>query len=82
GQVNVPVNAALVQQSQGEFSLQVFNPPNLTLPQAESEPVPSDAQLEGIALHALLERLTNQVQAWPVVVPEAEAIAAWLPCAS
>lgn len=82
GQVNVPVNAALVQQSQGEFSLQVFNPPNLTLPRAEPEPVPSDAQLEGIALHALLERLTNQVQAWPVVVPEAEAIAAWLPCAS
>ncbi|MFD2271187.1 PD-(D/E)XK nuclease family protein [Undibacterium arcticum] len=36
---------------------------------------------EGIALHALLERLT-QGRAWPVAVPDAATIARWLPCAA
>ncbi|MCU6432775.1 UvrD-helicase domain-containing protein [Undibacterium sp. Jales W-56] len=70
----------LLVQTQGEFSLPLFNPPDLALPDGEVMPAATDAQLEGIALHALMERLTNQVQAWPIRVPEPESIAAWLPC--
>ena len=39
-------------------------------------------QLEGIALHALMERLSNQVLSWPVQIPEIDAIAGWLPCSA
>ncbi|MDO8179181.1 MAG: UvrD-helicase domain-containing protein [Undibacterium sp.] len=64
------------------FVMPLFNPPNLCLPAIEPIPETSPEQIEGIALHALMERLTNQVQSWPVQVPDVETIASWLPCAS
>jgi ATP-dependent helicase/nuclease subunit A len=64
------------------FVMPVFNPPKLGLPAAEIIPEASKEQLEGIALHALMERLTNQQHIWPVPIPDVEAIAAWLPCSS
>lgn len=64
------------------FAMALFSPPDLRLPAPELIAESSPEQLEGIALHALMERLTNQVQSWPVQIPEVEAIAAWLPCSS
>lgn len=63
------------------FELASFNPPLLALP-AEETAAPSEQQLEGIALHALLERLSNNASAWPFVMPATETIAGWLPCSS
>ncbi|MDB5992789.1 MAG: putative exonuclease, partial [Herbaspirillum sp.] len=72
-----------------QFSLPVFAPPLLPaavapdrtgadddLPQAAR----ADAIAEGVALHGLLERLCQQTQ-WPLTIPDAAAIARWLPCA-
>jgi ATP-dependent helicase/nuclease subunit A len=68
-------------QADPAFDLAVFAPslmaPAVTAVQA---PLPATAAIdEGIALHALLERVTG-AQAWPVDVPDAEAIAHWLAC--
>lgn len=71
------------------FDLSFFNPPLLPREQVESIAPQTDAQIEGIALHTLLERLTyqvayqetHQVKPWPVDVPTPDAIASWLPCA-
>jgi ATP-dependent helicase/nuclease subunit A len=62
------------------FTLPIFEPPLLA-------PVAPDvaAQMtggvidEGVALHALLERLTH-LHEWPVAVPDAELVARWLSC--
>lgn len=66
-----------------EFSLPVFNPPPFAATKAAaSVPVArfrSDAIDEGIALHAVLERLT-QPHDWPIRMPDASVIARWLPC--
>ena len=43
--------------------------------------VNNDAIDEGIALHALLERLTQHGH-WPINVPDVATIARWLPCTS
>ena len=64
------------------FEMPLFLPPDLRLPAIESAAESSPEQLEGIALHTLMERLTNQIQSWPVQIPDADAIAAWLPCSS
>lgn len=63
----------------GDFDLPVFNP--LAVPALSGLPTrfSSDAIDEGVALHALLERITH-LRTWPVVVPEADAIARWLQC--
>ncbi|KIF80408.1 ATP-dependent exonuclease [Noviherbaspirillum autotrophicum] len=61
-----------------EFSLPIFNPVALP-PAACSPPAHNDAIDEGIALHALLERLTPGVN-WPPQVPDAERMARWLNC--
>jgi len=44
-------------------------------------PFSNDAIDEGIALHALLERLTQHGH-WPINVPDAATIAHWLPCSA
>ncbi|CAN5167285.1 double-strand break repair helicase AddA [soil metagenome] len=66
------------------FMLPIFSPPSL--PNGATA-LPTDplsrtslASDEGIALHLLLERLT-QSHVWPISVPDAELIARWLPCA-
>ncbi|WMW82115.1 UvrD-helicase domain-containing protein [Undibacterium cyanobacteriorum] len=45
---------------------------------------PSEAQVEGIALHALMERMTANpaTASWSEIMPSAEVIAQWLPCPS
>jgi len=66
-----------------DFALPIFELLPLPALQAPSpEPAPSsrsDAIAEGIALHALLERLT-QAHVWPIRAPDAATIARWLPC--
>ncbi|MDB5764493.1 MAG: ATP-dependent exonuclease [Herminiimonas sp.] len=72
-------NAAVLAQEAG-FSLHIFDPPVLAAHAADAAAtLNTDAIDEGIALHAVLERLT-QARDWPVSVPEAAAIARWLPC--
>ncbi|HJV81718.1 UvrD-helicase domain-containing protein [Noviherbaspirillum sp.] len=61
-----------------EFSIPVFNPPLLGERKEAAAPQ-SIAIDEGIALHALLERLTN-LSKWPICVPDAIQIARWLRC--
>lgn len=61
------------------FSLPVFNPSVLmAIPELPKIPC-NDAIDEGVALHALLERLTH-LHSWPIRMPDAEAVARWLQC--
>jgi ATP-dependent helicase/nuclease subunit A len=66
-----------------DFSLALFAPqamPGATPP--EPEPAFSSAAIdEGIALHALLERLTDS-GAWPIAVPDPGSVARWLGCSA
>lgn len=66
---------------ESEFSLAIFNPPVLALAAVNvaDGPLRTDAIDEGVALHALLERLTHSPD-WPVIVPDIESISRWLPC--
>jgi len=68
-----------------DFTLPIFDPPALPGETTEAAmPTASfrDAAIdEGVALHALLERLT-QGHAWPVKVPDVDVIANWLSCPS
>jgi ATP-dependent helicase/nuclease subunit A len=62
------------------FQQEIFDPPQLPPPPAVvAAAFDSQAIAEGIALHGLLERVTQHGQ-WPVVLPSAETIARWLPC--
>ena len=68
------------------FAMPIFEPMPLAAPSPTPAPAPdipesfrSDAIAEGIALHAVLERLT-QAHAWPIDAPDAATIARWLPC--
>jgi ATP-dependent helicase/nuclease subunit A len=79
--VEVPENAAeILQQVQEEFELAVFDPPCLAPAQPRAAEQASPEQLEGTALHALMERLTHPAAAWPIQVPAAAAVAEWLRC--
>jgi ATP-dependent helicase/nuclease subunit A len=75
---------------QMSYALPVFDPPLLPaaiaadLPQRDRpEDAPdgarADAIAEGVALHGLLERVLQRAQ-WPVAMPDAAAVARWLPC--
>jgi ATP-dependent helicase/nuclease subunit A len=76
-----PKQGAQSGLEQQQFVFQLFNPPNLALPKPTPTPESSLEQIEGIALHTLMERLTNRVEVWPIRIPSAEIIASWLPCA-
>ncbi|MBX9901836.1 MAG: UvrD-helicase domain-containing protein [Burkholderiaceae bacterium] len=71
-----------------EIELDLFSPPDLSLGAAETlleraSALPlSQEQIEGIALHSLMERLTGPVSIWPIAMPDVESIAAWLPCSN
>lgn len=65
---------------QDTISLNIFAPPDLHLPAVEMPEPSSQEQVEGIAMHALMERMSHQIDQWPVTMPKAEVIAAWLPC--
>jgi len=61
-----------------QFELRCFVAPDLALPVAPASiSLSNEAQLEGLALHSLMERLTTD---WPVVIPPAAHIAHWLSC--
>lgn len=60
------------------FVLPLFDPVAQPLPPAP-ESDSNDAIEEGVALHALLERMTY-THRWPPVLPDDAAIARWLPC--
>ncbi|HEV7618886.1 MAG TPA: UvrD-helicase domain-containing protein [Burkholderiaceae bacterium] len=65
---------------ESEFSLAIFNPPALAPAAGDiADRLRTDAIDEGVALHALLERLTQSLD-WPVIVPDIESISRWLPC--
>ena len=61
------------------FDCAIFEPPRLAVPAVVEAVVASVAIDEGIALHALLERLTGRCT-WPVVIPDAAVIARWVSC--
>jgi ATP-dependent helicase/nuclease subunit A len=75
--VSVSVQAAV------EFSMPIFSPPILedevALEAERAARARASAIAEGIALHTLLERLT-QFDTWPVEMPETCRIARWLSC--
>lgn len=75
------VSAQATQHSQ--FTLSTFVAPDLSLPVREFVST-TDAQSEGIALHSLMERLTDSSThpsaSWPISIPDVPAIAQWLPC--
>lgn len=74
-------SASAALGNEDSFLFPVFEPPM----QKETAPVPTNrsnaAIEEGIALHALLERLT-QNQTWPITVPDSAAVARWLGCSA
>ncbi|WP_205609673.1 UvrD-helicase domain-containing protein [Noviherbaspirillum galbum] len=75
---------ALAGTPDASFSLSVFAPPRMPLqplqPQLSRQAAAQSAAIdEGIALHALLERLTAG-SSWPIELPDAERLARWLCC--
>ncbi|MGZ5858737.1 MAG: PD-(D/E)XK nuclease family protein, partial [Burkholderiaceae bacterium] len=65
---------------EAEFMLPIFDPPILAAASMDVlAPVNDHAVDEGVALHTLLERLT-QGHSWPISVPEVDVIMHWLPC--
>jgi ATP-dependent helicase/nuclease subunit A len=71
------IEKAVAQQS--EFNLRLFNPPPLAVG-VQAPKYPGNSAIdEGIALHALLERITHR-QGWPIEIPGADAVARWLRC--
>lgn len=70
---------AVSASADGEFSLPLFDPPVLPASNDVPQILASDEIDEGIALHALLERLTQR-SAWPIVMHEPAVVARWLPC--
>ncbi|SFI00613.1 ATP-dependent helicase/nuclease subunit A [Collimonas sp. OK307] len=72
--------AAAVVDGAQRFEQEIFDPPQMPPPVvAAAATFDNQAIAEGIALHGLLERVTQHGQ-WPVVLPDAETIARWLPC--
>ena len=70
-----------------EFELTSFVAPDLSLPARLPEHLPANssvqisaAQLEGIALHSLMERLTAAQPNWPITMPDELFIARWIGC--
>ncbi|MCD6025909.1 MAG: ATP-dependent exonuclease [Solimicrobium sp.] len=62
-----------------------FMPPDLSLSScalnlSANKVADKEAQLEGVALHSLMERLTNVPALWPISIPDASTIAQWMPC--
>ncbi len=90
---NFPGNTKEQSREKETFRLTLFDPPLCPALSPEvgtatgvmmemSDIVPaerSDAIDEGIALHTLMERLT-QSSAWPITIPDPASIARWLPC--
>jgi ATP-dependent helicase/nuclease subunit A len=81
GGENIEVAAdtpAIKQQGQTDFTWPLFDPPLLAVLR-DADSISSAAIDEGVALHALMEKLTHRA-IWPVDLPHAEKIAHWLSC--
>ncbi|TFV93863.1 ATP-dependent exonuclease, partial [Oxalobacteraceae bacterium OM1] len=78
---DAPADAPVARTSVGPaFELPIYSPAVLAADDGTAEEtVRNDAIDEGIALHTLLERLT-QFNVWPCRVPEPDRIARWLDC--
>ncbi len=62
------------------FSMPIFNPQPLPAMQTGAVAALHTLAIdEGIALHTLLERLTQRPQ-WPIAIPDANQLARWLRC--
>lgn len=64
--------------SEHQFALPLFEPALQAVPAVTN--ADSAAIDEGIALHALLERVLHAGGAWPPCLPDEMTIARWLPC--
>ncbi|KRB92897.1 UvrD-helicase domain-containing protein [Noviherbaspirillum sp. Root189] len=62
-----------------EFELSVFEPPVLSGPARPIREFTNRAIEEGLALHALLERMTIGPQ-WPLILPDTRQLSRWLRC--
>lgn len=66
------------------FDWPLFAAPLMPAPARVAPEAVREEQLEGRALHLLMERLTSDVHThgaqWPLAVPDPATIAAWLPC--
>lgn len=74
--------AAMAEQdvvAEAEFELPLFDPPALAPTDRCPAPHRNLAIDEGVALHALLERLTGRDE-WPVDIPDKQALSRWLAC--
>ncbi|MBS0307904.1 MAG: UvrD-helicase domain-containing protein, partial [Proteobacteria bacterium] len=75
-------NALDADPQAGAFTLRLYAPTTMPAALPSREPH-SDAIAEGIALHALLERIVpaaGRANAWPPTLPPEDVIADWLPC--
>ena len=66
-----------------EFDLSNFTPPDLALPVKpfrSLEPRLTREQIEGTALHGLMERISTDSNLWPLSLPTPVVIAKWLSC--
>jgi ATP-dependent helicase/nuclease subunit A len=81
--VMIPLDAGLpgLPGREQDFSLALFTPQAMpgAAPVAPETAFSTAAIDEGIALHALLERLTDS-GTWPVQLPDAGTVARWLAC--
>lgn len=76
-QLGEPVFRSEIESAE-KFNWPVFQPP--LLPAMMVEPVPvfsSEVTDEGVALHALMERVTQALQ-WPLALPDHVSVARWL----
>ena len=70
-----------------QFQLATFTAPDLALPE-DDLPIVAKAestaeQAEGVALHSLMERLTQPhscASKWPLALPPVESVAQWMAC--
>ncbi|SNS98696.1 DNA helicase/exodeoxyribonuclease V, subunit A [Noviherbaspirillum humi] len=73
-----PPALAASAQPDAAFALPLFNPP-LLAPTEERRQVSSEEMEEGIALHVLMERVTDDSR-WPPSLPDTPLLARWLSC--
>ena len=73
---DAPAHAASADTA---FTLPLFDPPALPSLQEAPQVFSSEEIDEGIALHALLERLTH-VPTWPIALHAPDIVAKWLRC--
>lgn len=79
-----PAQEAFATDVLQAFDWPLFEAPLLPAAPRVVQEAAREEQLEGRALHLLMERLTSDVHThgvrWPLPVPDPATIAAWLPC--